>query len=79
MMEGNNMSAAARWMAQVVRVARAHRRDAELSEAIQGVALDVDLARLTRLSVKICPEAKLDAVVQKLEELERTGTSAAES
>jgi predicted nucleotidyltransferase len=36
------------------------RRDGALAEGIQGVALEVDLVWLTRLSVKICPEAKLE-------------------
>ena len=34
-------------------------RDAELTDAIHGAALEVDLEHLTFLSVKICPEAKL--------------------
>jgi predicted nucleotidyltransferase len=38
------------------------RRDAALAEDIQGVALEVDLERLTRLSVKICPEDRLAAM-----------------
>lgn len=33
------------------------RRDAGLVDAIQGVALEIDLLRLTTLSVKICPMA----------------------
>lgn len=36
------------------------RRDPELTAAIHDAALGVDLERLTYLSVKICPAAKLD-------------------
>lgn len=42
------------------------RRDEALVDAIQGVALDVDLEHLTFLSVKVCPE-------KKLEEMRRLG------
>ncbi len=36
------------------------RRDPALTGAIHDAALDVDLERLTYLSVKICPEAKVE-------------------
>jgi predicted nucleotidyltransferase len=36
------------------------RRDAALSEIVQGAAQDVDMEHLTCLSVKLCPEAKIE-------------------
>lgn len=35
-------------------------RDTQITDLIQGVALDVDLEHMTLLSVKVCPVSKMD-------------------